>query len=202
MNETDDSNVPIDLKEQFEEHAPEILNRLFRVVYSWTLDADLANEIVQEALRRFLSRMNKRNWSEHIKSFDAYLTVIARNYLRDIRRKQRKLQFVFLDDDPDGKVSKEVHRALLFNEVFTGVDPEQLEEIREELPLQMILHGFSEDDLKLLKLHRIDDLSPKKIAERTGGNADSLRYQLIKIEAKLRYRTMQYLKATGKKSLF
>lgn len=202
MNQTDDSNVPIDLKDKFEKYAEDLLNRLFRIVNSWTHDPDLTNDVVQEAACRFLSRMQARDWSQPIDNFDAFLTTIARNCLTDLRRKQGKKRFLSLDDDPDEKVNKAVHRALLFNEVFTGVDAEQLEELREEVPLRMILQGLSEDDRELIRLHKVEELSPKKIAEIRGEDVYRLRYRLNNIYATIRYRARKYLQTSGKKSLF
>lgn len=76
-----------------------------------------------------------------------------------------------------------------------------LEKLRAET-LRQILEVLSEYDRYLLKLHKVDGLSPKRIAELTGENVDWLRYQLIKITAKVRYRARRYLQASGKKSLF
>lgn len=201
-NQADDNNVAIERRKRFEKGAAQLGNRLFRIVYGWTFDADLANDIVQEAVCRFLTLMNAQNWSQDFESLDAYLTVIARHRLFDLRRKQRGKWFVSLDNDPDQKLHKEVEQALLLKEVFMGVDAEQLEKLRDEVPLQIIFRGFSQDELDLLQLHKVDELTPKEIAKRRGENADSVRYRLTRIEATIRYRARQYLKISGKKSLF
>jgi RNA polymerase sigma factor (sigma-70 family) len=196
------SNVPPDLKTQFEGRAGELSIRLFGIVFRWTLDEDLASDITQEAFTRFISRMNAQNWSQVIESIEAFLTTIARNILIDLQRQQAKRRFESLDNDADRKLHKEVDQILLLRSVFTGLDPEQLEKLREKVPEHMIFRGFSDDDLELLKLHKIEGLTPKKIATQRGEDADKLRYRLTKIEMKIRYRARQSLKATGKKSLF
>ncbi|HET6980045.1 MAG TPA: RNA polymerase sigma factor [Pyrinomonadaceae bacterium] len=202
MQQTGESNVVSERKRQFEESVAKLRDRLFRKFYRLTGDADLASDLAQEAIYRLLLYMNGNNWSKNIKYLDAFATKIARNCLFDLWRKQRNKRFVSLDHDEDGAVLKEVDQVLLSNGEFAGVDAEQLDQLREEIPLQMILHEISEADRKLFYLHIVEDLSPKKIAKRTGENADSIRYQLTKIKAKIGYRAQTYLKMSGKKSLF
>jgi DNA-directed RNA polymerase specialized sigma24 family protein len=202
MSREDDSDVvTVQRRERFENGAAELLNKLFRIVYHWTLDVDLANEIVQEALFRFLFRMDAEKWSRDIQNMDAYLIEIARNYRNDLWRKRKKEPLISLDSQFDEH--KEVNQASLLNNLVADIgDRIDLEKLREEVPLKIIFRGLSEYDEYLLNLHKVEDLSPKKIAEITGDNVDSLRYRLTKLQATIRYRAKQYVKASGKKSLF
>jgi RNA polymerase sigma factor (sigma-70 family) len=202
MQQADDTNVVRERKARFEEVAAKLSDRLFSVVYRRTSDADLARDIAQEAVCRFLIYMKAKDWSQDIENLDAFITTIGRNCLFDLWRKHRNKRFVSLDDAEDEKLHKEVDQVLLNNGVFTGIDAEQLDQLLEEVPLQMIFHEISESDMELLELHIVEGLSPKKIAKRTGENADTIRYRLIKIKAKISYRAQQYLKKSGKKSLF
>ncbi len=189
-------------KRRFEEDAAEVLSKLFRIVYHRTHDADLAGDIAQEAACRFLDSMNGRDWSLDIKSFDAFLIRIALNCLNSRWRAEGKLRFVSLDSDFDEKLQEEMNQALESDGRFTGVDDDRnLENLRKEVLLQL-LDGLTEYDKYLLELHRVEDRSAKAIAEITGESVDWVRYQLAKIEARIRYRAKQYLKASGRKSFF
>lgn len=199
--ESDDSNVIRERQKLFEEHVSELWDGVFRIIHRKTFDADLASDIAQEAVCRFLSHMNKQNWSKVI-NFDAYIRKIARNCFFDFLRKQRTKRFLSLDDDEEGNLHKEADQALLRNGIFKGIDPDQLEQLLEEVPLQMFLHDFTPADRELVKLHWIDELSALEIAEEQGENVDSVRYRIIKIQANFRYRVGKYKKASGKTSLF
>src|SRR6478735_9341025 len=98
------SNAPKDLKTKFEDCAAALAIRLFGIVFSWTLDADLASDIAQEAFARFISHMNAQNWLEDVKSFEAYLTTIARRILIDLRRQEAGRKLETLENDPDRKL--------------------------------------------------------------------------------------------------
>jgi RNA polymerase sigma factor (sigma-70 family) len=196
------SDLPPDLRTQFEYRAGELSTRLFGIVFSWTLDADLASDIAQEAFTRFISHMNAQGWSQDIKSFEAYLNRTAKNLLVDLLRQQAKRRFESLDNDPDRKLHNEVDQVLLLRAVFTGLDTEELEKLHEEVPEQMIFRGLSDEDRELLILHKVKDLKPMQIARQRGDDPDKLRYRLQKMETRIRYRAKQFLKATGRKSLF
>lgn len=201
MHRAIDSNGPVDPRKRFEEQTAEVINRLFPIVCSWTHDVDIASDVIQEALTRFLTYMQKRDWSQ-IRDVDALLTEIAHNYWHDLGRMQRNKRLESLDHDPEGTLLKEVHRALMFNGIFTGIDPEQLEQLLMEVPLQMIFSGLSEEDVELFIRHEVDRVPLEEIAAEMGKDVGALKYRLIQIRAKIRYRARQYLKATGKKSLF
>ena len=78
-------------------------------------------------------------------------------------------------------------------------DTSGLEKLRKEA-LRQILQVLSEYDMYLLELHKVEDLSANTIAELTGEDVHWLRYQLKKIEARVRNRARRCLKASGKKS--
>ncbi|HEU0049799.1 MAG TPA: RNA polymerase sigma factor [Nitrososphaera sp.] len=202
MNREDDSDVARSRRARFEDGAAKLSSKLFAIVYSRTLDPDWTNDIVQEAFCRFVSHMEKVEWSQDIENVDAFLTTIALNLRNTGWRKRQKEGLVSLDSLLEEK-QEEVPLALLSNSLATDIDNGlDLAKLQEEVPLKMFYQGIDKYDVYLLTLHKVEDLSPKKIAEITGLNVDSLRYRLTKIEAKIRYRAKKYLKASGKKSLF
>ena len=189
-------------KRRFEEDAAEVLSKSFRILYSFTHDADLAADLAQEAACRFLLYMNGRDWSPDIKSFDAFLIRTALNCLKSRWRAEGKLWFVSLDSDFTEKLEEEINKALGLNEGSIGADDgKDLENLHQEVLFQL-LDGLTEDDKYLLRLRRVEDLSWEEIAEITGKDVYWVRYQVTKIEARARYRAKQYLKASGKKSFF
>jgi RNA polymerase sigma factor (sigma-70 family) len=199
MKKANDSD---DQRRRFDEDAAELLNKIFRLIYRRTLDKELASDIAQEAVYRFLRNMTARNWSTDIKSFEAFLIRTALNLLTDRWREKGKVQFVSLDGDFDRKLQEEVDRALGQNDGVAVFDDGREKEMLLDEMLRKILDGLSEYDKYLLRLHRVEDLSPKEIAELTGKDVYWVRYQLTKIEARIRQRARQYLKASGKKSFF
>ena len=94
-----------------------------------------------------------------------------------------------------------VYGRTLDAELASGSDDDKsgLEKLRKEA-LRQILQVLSEYDMYLLELHKVDDLSANTIAELTGEDVHWLRYQLKKIEARVRDRARRCLKASGKKS--
>lgn len=195
------ANESEERKRQFEEEAAEVLSKLFRIVYSRTHDADLAGDIAQEAACRFLNSMNERDWSRDIKSYEAFLTRIAINCLNNRWRSQVKKRFVSLDSDFDEKLHEEVNHALGLNGRSTSANDSELEKLHADVLLRL-LDGLTDFDKHLFELRRVEDLSPKEIAERTGKDFYWVHYQLAKIEARLRYQARQYLKVSGKQSFF
>ena len=190
-------------RRQFEKDASRLFGKLFGLIYYWTHDAELAGDIALEAVCRFLNSMNERDWSQEIRSFDAFLTTTARNCLRSRWKAQRKMLLVSLDSEFNDKLHEEVNQALSLIRGSSGIDDEgeDMKELREKV-LRQLLDGLTEYDKYLLKLHHVEDLSPKEIAKQTGKDVYWVRYQLGKIGARIRYRAKQYLKATGKKSFF
>lgn len=203
MNPTDDSDVARSRRTRFEEGVAELSSKLFAIVYRWTLDADLAKDIVQEAFCRFVRRMERVKWSLDIENVEAYVIRSARNLLRTRWRKQKKEGLVVSLDSLFEENQQEVPQALLVDSPGTGIDNSlDLAKLQEEVPMKTFCGGISKDDMRLLKLHKVDGLSPKEIAEETGLDVYWLRYRLNQIETKIRYRAKKYLKASGKKSLF
>lgn len=190
-------------KRRFEDAAAEALNKTFRILYSLTHDADLAAELAQEAACRFVAYMNRRGWSADIKSFDAFLIRTALNCLKSRWRAEGKVQFVSLDSDFTEKFEEEINKALGLNEGSIGADDDRkdLEKLHHEVLLQL-LDGLTEYDEYLLRLRRVEDLSWDEIAEITGKDVYWVRYQVTRIEARIRARAKQYLKASGKKNFF
>jgi RNA polymerase sigma factor (sigma-70 family) len=202
MKESDDRDETVERQKQFEEGVEKLLNKLFGIAYSRTLDADLARDLVQEAAYRLYRRMNAQNWSQDIKSLDAYATTTVLHCLITHYRNQKKMPCVSLDSDLDEKLHEEVNEALLSNGGFTSVDDDMERQKLHEQVLRQLVDGLSENDMCLLELRRVDDRSLEEIAAITGKNVDSVKRQLQKIDYKVRRLARKYKKASGKKSFF
>ena len=203
MMESDDHDEAIKRKEEIEKGVAKLLDKLFRIVYSRTLDVDLARELVQEAAFRLHRRMNTQDWSQDIKSFDAYATRIVVNCLKDHWKKAKgKRRWESLDAN-DEKLLEEVNEALSSKWRFTSVDDDDmdLQKLHAGV-LQQLLDGLDEHEQYLLELYRVDEWSLEEIAAITGESVGSVQHQLRKIHARLRQRAIKYKKASGKKTFF
>ncbi len=80
------------------------------------------------------------------------------------------------------------HLAWTKNPLLNVAKAVELKKLRRDVPLKIIIDGFSRDDLSLFKLYA-EGLSPERIAEETANEVESVRYQLLKIEHKIIHRT-------------
>jgi DNA-directed RNA polymerase specialized sigma24 family protein len=60
-----------------------------------------------------------------------------------------------------------------------------LKKLRREVRLKIVLSGLSREEINLLTLHRVEGLTPKRIAEKIREDVELIRYQLLKIERKI-----------------
>ena len=67
------------------------------------------------------------------------------------------------------------------------------EEIYQQLPMKVILEGFSEEEKKLLELNIIEELSAKEIAKLLDEDVRLVRVNLNALRSKLRYRARNVL---------
>src|SRR5437588_5178662 len=71
-------------------------------VPSWRgQEEDVIEDIVQETARRIIERAQKaeRGEAEPIRSLHQMVTVVAQNYCKDLRRRERRLVRIGQDDD-------------------------------------------------------------------------------------------------------
>lgn len=65
----------------------------------------------------------------------------------------------------------------------------ELKKLRRDVPLKIVVDGLSRDELSLFTLYEVEGLTPERIVEKTANDVESVRYQLLKIEHKILYRT-------------
>ncbi len=149
-----------------------------------------AEDLAVQTLVNFLVFMEGRQWQEDIRSVTAYLKTIARNLCVEWLRRHGKEMSM----DHDDEQGKKARKALERDAVEENNPTSRLEEIirsSEEFhsrPLKIILGGLSEYELRLLYMHAVDEMKAEEIATAVSGNVDSVRYQLNKLYAKIRYR--------------
>ena len=194
MRQNENSGSPAQRKERFQENAPMYLNMLLALVLRLTHDRELSQEIPQQTLFKYFSRMEAENWQQDIKNEGAYLARIARNLVCDGWRAYGR-----------GEVSLEQeleHRLTVPSQFQCSFYLEKsiyLEELRETVPLKTILGGFNDYQLRLLQLREVEGLKYKEIAQEVNKDQVNVRYDLQKIKATIRARVKGIF---GKKSFF
>lgn len=178
--------VPFDESDQLEQVCNENYNRLFHFALRLTRNQTEAEEITQTAFLRFL-RLMKRKKKPEIQSQQAYLSTTIHNLWIDLLKNRRKEMAVSLDDD---KVREKLEReAAESDDSATSLENRiYYKELHRTLPLKVILGGLSDYDKQLLILRRVEERSVKEIAELLDREVCQVRYDLQKLEAKIRYR--------------
>lgn len=104
------------------------------LVYSYRVpswrgqEEDIAEDIVQETVRRIIERAQKasRGEADPIHSLHHMTTIIAQNYCRDIRRRDRRLVPMQLDEYARDVRERKVDQPPIFDAICEGVDQELL----------------------------------------------------------------------------
>lgn len=197
MNREDESGVPVHPREQFDEKVPAHRKMLVGYVGGRTRNSDLAEDIAQETITKYLEIREADKWQIVIENEEAYLKKIARNLLTDGWRTQSKTKLVSLDqpDDDQGQKGSQP-RAESFD-----VDKHiYLEELHQTIPLKTLLGRLSENQKRLLWLRVVEDMSYEEIAEKVNENQIIVRYELQRILATVRARVKKIY--GDKKTLF
>jgi RNA polymerase sigma factor (sigma-70 family) len=195
MNRDDECDVAEQRRKRFNERAATYLNMLFAIVFSMTHDRELAHEIVQEAMMRYLSRMKDENWQLEIENEGAYLVRIAKNLVKDDWRVHGKAEFMSLDQQPDDRLLK------VLSQLWDTCDIEDqvyFEELLRVLPLKVIFGGLNAYEGILFLLY-VEGLSNEEIAEEVKKETSVVRYDLQKVNYKIRARVKTIY---GKKGLY
>jgi RNA polymerase sigma factor (sigma-70 family) len=195
MNREDDGDVAEQRRKRFNERAPAYLNMLFAIVFSVTRDRELAHEIGQQAMVKYLSRMENENWQLDIENEGAYLVRIAKNLVNDGWRAHGKAEFVSFDQQFDDRLLK------VWSQLIDSSDVENqiyFEELLQTLPLKIIFGGLDAYERNLFLL-QVEGLSNKEVAKEVNKDIEVVRYQLQKINYKIRSRVRTIY---GKKGLF
>ena len=189
-----DSEVAEQKREIFRERAPAYLQMLFAVVFKWTRDRELALEIGQQAMVKYLSQMESENWLLEIKNERTYLFRIARNLVSDALETRGKAEFISLDQPLDDKLLKHLSTLFYTSDIENQIE---VEERLQALPLDFILRGLSPYQIQLLHLREIESLSYREIAQEVNKNVSVVRYELAKLQSVIRSRVKTLQTQTG-----
>ena len=185
----------IDNRQFFEQHSGELYESLFRQVIKLTRNRRDAEDITQSAFMKVLEQMQRPNWKIDTKSIRAYLGQTARNLHRD--RWRSKAKTISYDDD-DVRETIEQQAAVNDDSVARMDNRIYYKELFEALP-NVILKDSTDYERQLLQLRRVDELPWEEIAEIVGRSVNQVRYDLHKLEARLRYRVAKITEAGTQK---
>lgn len=185
----------IDDRQFFEQHSGELYESLFRQVIKLTRNRRDAEDITQSAFMKVLEQMQRPNWKIDTKSIRAYLGQTARNLHRDRwRSKSTTISY----DDNDIRETIEQQAAVNDDSVARMDNRIYYKELFEALP-NVILKDSTDYERQLLQLRKVDQLPWEEIAEIVGRSVNQVRYDLHKLEARLRYRVAKITKAGTQK---
>ena len=85
-------------------------------------------------------------------------------------------------------VEEHDHLAWTRNPLLNIEKAGEMKKLRRDVPLKIIIAGLSRDELSLFTRYK-EGLTPERIAEEMGNDVESVRYQLLKIEHKIIYRS-------------
>src|ERR1041385_5607076 len=177
----------------FEQNSKQYYDRLFRRVFQLTGNTEEAEDITQASFVRFLRLMKRKQWQLEITYVQAYLARIATNLINDRWTEKGKEQLVSYDDDKT-REAVELETAQTDESVVTIENRIYFKELYRALP-KAVLAGLNEYERQILLLRRVDKLSIKEVAEIVGKDVCRVRYDLQKIEARLRYRVRKMIGA-------
>jgi len=127
---------------------------LFAVVFSLTRDRELAHEIGQETIVKYLSRMESEKWEFEIENEGAYLVRIAKNLVNDGWRANGKAEFVSLDQQLDDRLLKVLSQLVGTSDIENQI---YFEELLEKLTAKFAGLGAYERQLFLLHVEGLSN---------------------------------------------
>lgn len=186
-----------DKRSLFERDLIESHDLIYRTVLGWNHDEAETENLVQEAYMRTFQYMEECQWTVEISNIAAFVIRIARSLQND--RWRRGVRTESLDDK---SLSEQIVQEIQSNPPADIEKRIYLEQLIQTIPFQIILRGLSDYELQILHLAAVEGLSTAEIAEKVGENIASLRYDLQKVESKVRSRARRYLKEKGTKRPF
>lgn len=185
---------------EFEEKLRSAHSAVYNTVISETPEDWDRENIVQEAEHR----CRKQNRKEKVENVQAYVITIAKRLIIDTWRRYGDFRWESLDD----KTQPEAHERLA-SEASKGhgsaIDIEMriyLKELRQVLPLPMLLKDLTEYELRLFHMHLVDEMNFREIGKELGEEAPIVKYRFDRAMARVRSRAKLYKLQTGNKSLF
>lgn len=176
----------LDCHQYFEQHSGHFYESLFREVLKLTRNKTDAEDITQTTFTNFLQRMERTDWKLESPSIRSYLSKTARNLCRDMWRKNSEIKTVSYDDDTV-RETMEQQAAQIDDSVAQLENRIYAKEMFKALP-HVILQGFTDYEKQLFQLRRVEQRSLHEIAATVGRDIGQVRYELQKIEARIRYR--------------
>ena len=177
----------------FNQKSKEYYDLLVRLILRRTNNKEEAQDIAQTAFMRFLRLMKRKQWKLEIKYVQAYLNRIALNLCNDGWRQKEKEKAVSYDDDKT-REALDREAAQSDESVITMENRIYFKELYRTLPLNVILTGLNEYEEQIFLLRRVDGLSIKEIAPVVNREVCQVRYDLQKIEARIRYRVRKVIR--------
>ena len=162
---------------------------VFRLVMRLTSDREEAEDIAQTTFVRFF-RLIKRKIK--INDDQAYLARIAINLCNDRWKRKGKENAVSYDDDKT-REAMDRQTAQSDESVATMENRIYAKELYSKLPLNVIMSGLSDYEKEIFSLRKVDELSIKQVADTVGREICQVRYDLQKIEARIRYRVRKLI---------
>jgi DNA-directed RNA polymerase specialized sigma subunit, sigma24 homolog len=196
MGREDDSDVIAEQKrKEFHKKAPAYWDMLFAIVFSLTKDCELAHEVAQQTMVQYLRRMEKEHWQLEIENEGAYLVRIAKNLVNDGWRANGKAEFMSLDEQLDDRLLKVLSQLCETSNIENQI---YFAELLSKMPSKTIFGGLNEYERNLFHL-QVEGLSNEAIAQEVSKDTSIVRYELQKINYKIRARVR---KIYGKRGLF
>lgn len=185
------STNTIDQHSLFEQNCAEYYTYLLRQVRRVTGNKDDAEEITQTTFVQFLEQMERKGWKVEVKFVKAYLRKAAENIRKDLwkaRTKERALSY----DDENVREALERNAAQADDSVARMDARIYYRELYDALP-NVVLRDLSPYEMRLIQLRRIDGLPLKEIAPLVGKEVCNVRYDLQKVEARVRHRARKIM---------
>ena len=176
----------------FEKDSAQYYDMLFRLVLRHTSDPGEAEDLAQTAFTRFLRLMKRKQWKVEIADIQAYLARIAINLCKDgWKRKEREKAVSYDDDHTREEMDRQTAQA--DDSVLSIENRIYAKELYRSLPIKVILAGLDEYEKQIFLLRRVDELSIKEVADTVQREICQVRYDLQKIEARIRYRSRKVI---------
>lgn len=177
-------------RHRFEQIYIEFHRPLFRYVFALTRNQGDAEDLTQSAFLRLISAMARANWTLEIENAGGYLWIIAIRQVIDLWKARSEVVVMSTDDESNTQVHDELERKAQASDDFAKrlENDIRCRELCDAIPLKVILHGFSDEDRRLIYLNRIEERSPTEIAELLDLDVAALRYRLNKLNSRIRGR--------------
>jgi len=150
-------------------------NRVFAFIMSKIKNRDLAEDIFQDTFIKIINSLKSGKYNEEGK-FLPWMMRISHNLVIDHFRKQSKIKNIRPSDDFN-----------IFDVIHDGnrIQDEEMIRTRVHNDLNKLIDYLPEDQMQVLKMRYFEDMSFKKISEKTGVSINTalgrMRYALINL---------------------